>query len=136
MKKFILVVSFFSAIVMFNGCNFTTAKIQDVKICNDLHDNACDSDHPTLSIDDPEFYISCSVMNAPSDTKVKFSWYYTTGERIEIDAVTVHLEEGGSLPVYSSLSAPYAGWPDGDYEVIIQIEGHEDKTVVKTFTVR
>jgi len=105
-------------------------------MCTELNDSKCDSDNPIFGIEDQTIYVSCTIKNAPSDTKVNFSWYYTTGERLEIDIVSITLSESGTFPVYSSLSAPYEGWPEGDYEVIIAIEGHEDKTVTKKFEVR
>lgn len=135
MKTLISFVSVVLAAFIMNSCSFTTAHFKDVKMCTQLSDDACSSDNPVFATSDPVIYVSCNVANAPSDTKVNFAWYYTTGERIEIDVAAVTLEDGGNLPVYSSLSAPDEGWPPGDYEVIVSIEGFEDKAVTKTFKV-
>lgn len=137
MKKIIHVLLITALALVLQNCSFTTANLQDVKMCNELSGDACSGDNSIFSVDDPMLYVSCSLHNAPDDTKVNFTWFYTTGERFEIDAVSVTTDGSGSTyPLYSSLSAPYEGWPEGDYEVVIAIEGYEDKTVTKTFKVR
>lgn len=136
MKTIINPCLLFLAWVIIQGCSFTTAHIRDVKMCNEFINDGCTNDNPSFSASDPVFIVSCIVANAPSETKITFSWFYTTGERIAIDEASVTLSEGGTYPVHSSLSAPADGWPKGDYEVVISIEGFENKTVTKPFTVK
>ncbi len=126
---------FAAVLLLANSCSFTSAHIKDVRMCTELSVDQCSDDDPVFDNDDPVIYVSCIVKNAPSETTITFSWYYTERDPIEIDVVSVELKESGSYPVYSSLSAPYEGWPDGDYEVVIAIEGFEDKAVRKTFKV-
>lgn len=135
MKKQILLLLFAAAMLFASSCSFTTAHIKDVKMCREMTGDQCSDDNPVFDNDDPVIYVTCIVGNAPQDTRVTFSWYYTERDPIEIDVVSVELKDGGTFPVYSSLSAPYEGWPDGKYEVVIAIEGFEDKAVKKSFKV-
>jgi len=137
MKKNILLIVIAAGTLMFNACNFTSASIKNVKMCNQLNGDACSEDLNVFSMDDPQFTVSCEVTNAPSDTKITFAWFYIeAGERLDIDVVSVSLPDAGTYPLHSTLSAPNAGWPTGNYEVVISIDGFEDKTITKGFRVK
>jgi len=136
MKQIIGLSLIIAACAVFQSCSFTTASIREIKLCTQLSNDVCADDNPVFTTDDPQIYVSCIVNNAPQDTKIIFGWYYTDGEQIEIDEVSVSISDSGTYPVYSVLSAPYSGWPSGNYEVVISIDGFEDKTQVKSFKVR
>jgi hypothetical protein len=136
MKRIISLSFIIAAVIAFQSCSLTTASISDIKLCIQLSNDVCADDNPVFTTDDPQIYVSCIVNNAPQDTKIIFGWYYADDERIEIDEVSVSLSDSGTYPVYSVLSAPYSGWPPGSYEVVISIDGFEDKTQVKSFKVR
>ena len=137
MKKSIVLCSILAGIMLFQACNYTSATIKNVKMCNQLNGDACSENVNVFSTDDPQFALSCDVTNAPSDTKITFAWFYIEAdERLEIDVVSVTLPDAGTYPLHSSLSAPNAGWPTGNYEVVISIDGFEDKTITHGFRVR
>jgi hypothetical protein len=123
-------------LILFILASCTTAHIDNVKMCTDLSGDLCDSDKPVFSQNDPVIYVSCELGNAPEGTEIQFAWYYTTGKRLEIDVVSLTLDNSGSYPVHCSLSAPYDGWTEGYYEVVISVVGFEDKTVTKAFEIK
>jgi hypothetical protein len=106
-------------------------------MCNQLQGETCNENISVFSLDDPQFTVSCEVTNAPSETKITFAWFYIeAGERLEIDVVSVTLPDSGTYPLHSTLSAPNSGWPTGNYEVVISIDGYEDKTITQRFSVK
>lgn len=117
-------------------CNFSTANIQDVKICTSLEGNVCNQDNPVIDNSAETIYASCLLKNSVSGTKVKFTWIYYGDTKIKIDDVILDTGElSGNLELNSNLSRPDNGWPKGVYEVEIQVQTDNAKPVNKQFTV-
>lgn len=118
-------------------CNVSTAQVSDAKICNSLTGNVCAQDFPTISSSENEIYASCLLKYATANTKVKFSWMYYGDTKFEIDNVILDTgENSGNLELHSSLSRPTKGWPQGVYEVVIQIQTDNAKPIVKQFSIQ
>ena len=91
----------------------------------------------TFGVDAPEIFLSAKFSNAPSDTEIMAEWVYVEGEAEDlrdylIDAVSIYV--AGTDYLSFSLSMPEQGWPQGQYEVILYIDGEEAETV--SFTVQ
>lgn len=140
MKKTIIILIVIIAAIFFisrGGCEFnvSTAKVTNAKVCTSLSGNLCDKDHPVISTNAAEIYVSCNLKYAISDTKVKFSWYYFGDTKIEIDNVVLNTGDAtGNLELHSSLSRPTNGWPKGVYEVVVQVQTDNAEPVVKQFS--
>lgn len=138
MKKISLfLITIFIGTAFFTSCNLTTAKISDVKMCEQPEGKLCPADQIVFSTNAAELYISCKLNNAPQGTKVKFSWFYLGEEKIFIDEVTLTVEDGRTeYDLNSSLSRPNNGWPIGNYEVRLMIDENEASTIAKTFSIQ
>ncbi len=120
------------------GCNFnvSTAKVVDAKICADLTGNLCEQDNPELPSSVSTIFSSCLLKNATPETKVKFTWIYYGDTKFEIDNVVLDTEDkSGDIELNSSLSRPNNGWPNGVYEVIIQVQTDNSEPLVKQFNI-
>jgi len=124
--------------VIYNGgCNFSTANINDVKMCTSVNDNQCASDNSVFSQGTAEIFVSCHLNNAPNDTDVEFAWFYYGQEKVAIDAVKLNSGDNiGTINLQSSLSRPNNGWPIGEYEIVITILETEKDPIIKKFSVK
>ena len=139
MKKIITSFVAIALLIFISSCefNFSTANIDDVKMCTSINDNQCPSDNPNFSPGTPEIFISCHLNNAPENTEVEFAWFYYGQEKIAIDAVKLNSgDQIGTLNLQSSFTRPNNGWPVGEYEVVITILGTEKEAVIKKFSVQ
>lgn len=78
-----------------------------------------------------------SYLLLPPDTEVKAEWIYVQGElegteNYLIDDYSLTAE--GTLYLSFSLTEPDAGWPKGEYKVILYVDGKEKLSV--PFTVQ
>ena len=85
-----------------------------------------------FNIDAPEIHCSVKLSNAPLDTEVKGEWIYIEGEEeglenYMIDSNTIITE--GTRYLNFSLSIPDNGWPVGEYEIVLSINGKEKMRV-------
>ena len=134
-KSSILILLTAILFILFQSCNFSTANISDIMLCEELNsDEKCNENNDIISRYAPNIFVSCKINNAPEGTVVNFAWYYTSEERFLIDAVDVNAV-ASTTELYSSLSSPDIGWPAGNYEVIISIKDHEGISVTKTFSI-
>jgi len=121
----------------YTGCEVSTANLSNSKICDKLDNDACAADMPTIDRTVGVIYVSADLNNAPSGTKIDFTWRYLAGELGEaqdIDSVTVTTEENSNT-VQSSLEKSVAVWPRGNYEVVIKIQAENSEAVHETFSV-
>ncbi len=120
-----------------SGCEYSSATISDAKICTSLNGNICSSDDEVIQGNPATIYASCALKYAPENTEIKFSWYYYGQTKIEIDNVILNSGTNGTdLDVFSSLSRPNNGWPNGDYEVVIQLMIEGKDPLVKQFKIQ
>lgn len=83
------------------------------------------------------FYCSFKVVNAPPGTEVKGEWTYISGEVEEqlgndyvMDEMTISVEGTRYACVYYLLPpVPGYEWPQGDYKVVLYVNGEEDASI-------
>jgi hypothetical protein len=134
----IVILSMLIISIGMTSCNFniSTAKITDVKICDGLIGNLCEQDNSELPSSVSTIFSSCLLKNATPETKVKFTWIYYGDTKFEIDAVMLDTEDkSGDVELNSSLSRPNNGWPNGVYEVVIQVQTDNSEPLVKQFNI-
>ena len=90
-----------------------------------------------FTTDTPEIFCSVRLSYAPADTEVKAEWIYVQGElegteNYLIDDYSLTAE--GTVYLSFSLTKPEAGWPKGEYKVILYVDGEEKLSV--PFTVQ
>lgn len=140
MKTLSFLILIVSSILMMARCecSVSTAKLTDAKICTALNGTQCSSDNPQISGQPEMIYASCILKHAPTDTKVKFTWFYYGETKIEVASVVLNTgERSGNIELYSNFSRPERGWPNGVYEVLIEVqEVDNSKPLTKQFTVQ
>lgn len=141
MKNFAAIIFALLAAATLQACSYSTAQLSDIKLCNSTDGTGnCAADTATFKTTDAEIFLSAQLQNAPSGTKVTAVWRYLKGELgndpKDIDSVTAEAGDGGNLPYYSSLTAPAAGWPQGDYEVTLTLSSDNSTPVSKPFSVK
>lgn len=112
------------------SCSFTTANVSDIKMASEIDDNNVAVEVTSKFITtSPVIYLTGVLNNAPSDTKLTAQWYYLeTDPKTFIDSALIYSENIDSNFNFS-LSIPDAGWPVGNYEVILLIDDNEVETV-------
>jgi hypothetical protein len=80
-----------------------------------------------FDVDIKEIHCSVKLSNAPTNTRVTAEWIYIQGvedlQNYTIDEYSVTTE--GTRYIDMSLLRPYEGWPIGDYEVVLFVNGTE-----------
>ena len=118
------------------GCegevSVTTADFSEAKMALGVDaDNRPVNPTTVFAVDTPEIFCSAKLSNAPADTEITSSWVYVSGEAdltdYEIDSYT--LTADGTRYVEFSLSVPDTGWPRGNYQLVLSINGKENETL-------
>ncbi len=116
------------------GVSFTTARLSEVTMARSIDQTTFKpiDKADTFTVDTPEIFLSAKFSNAPSETDVTGQWIYVGGEaagveNYTIDTVSVEVE--GTDYLYFSMPMPDAGWPRGDYKVVLSISGKEQGSV-------
>ncbi len=124
------------------GCSgevsFTTASLSEATMCLDVDADSRPVD-PTSQFapDTPEIFCSVKLSNAPPNTEVLSEWVYVRGEVEELtDHVidTFAVTTDGTRYLQFSMTMPDAGWPLGEYALVLYVDGKEEVSV--PFTVR
>jgi len=143
MKKvfcFLSVIGLLSVLLSgLSGCgsktefSFSTARISEASMATSLDKdmlpiNTTDEFSPETA----KICLSVKLSNAPPDTEVKAEWIYVRGEMKDsenylIDTVSVQGENNAYVGL--TLSRPDNGWPEGEYEVILSIDGKQKLSV-------
>lgn len=119
--------------IVLTGCSgevsFTTAKLTEATMCLGV-DGESKPLNPTdeFSVNTPEIFCSVKLSNAPDDTEVLSEWVYVKGEAegvtdyvIDTAAVTAD----GTVYMWFSIPRPDSGWPVGEYQLNLYIDGKE-----------
>lgn len=130
----LLLIAAFAVAVSAASCS--TANITDVKMCDEAKDSQCPEDTPTFTPETEEIIITSKLNNAPEGTKVSFQWRYKEDGGVDIDKVELESKDVATNTLQSSLSKPDAGWPAGDYEVIISLDTDNSEPIHKEFSVK
>ena len=119
------------------ACSFSasTATLSNIKTGSKLVKGEVKKEVRVFSTDAPLIFISANLNNAPEGTKVTFKWRYLEGEGQDIDSVEVESKSGENR-MSSNLSKPDVGWPQGKYEVILELNTDNSKPIHKKFQVK
>jgi len=119
------------------GCegevSFTTAKLSEATMAQGVNDeNKPVNPTNTFAPDSPQIWCSVKLSNAPEDTEVNSIWIYVGGELedvtdFEIDQFSVVTD--GTRYISFSMNRPDNGWPRGDYELGLYVDGKESETL-------
>lgn len=114
--------------------SFTTANLSEITMAKSIDANTFKPIErtDTFSTNAPKMFLSAKFSNAPSGTEITSEWIYVKGEdkdlsNFTIDTASVNVE--GTNYLYFSLETPDAGWPKGQYKVILYIDNEEVSTV-------
>jgi len=124
--------------ISLTACEVTTASLSEATMCRSVDSDMRPVDATDIfTTDIPEIFCSVKLSSAPPDTEVKAEWIYVQGElegteNYLIDDYTLTAE--GTLYLGFSLIEPDAGWPKGEYKVILYVDGKEKLSV--PFTVQ
>ncbi len=119
--------------------SFTTARLSEMTMAASIDETTAQPIEKTdaFSPDTPEIFVSVKVSNAPSETDITSVWIYVGGEVADLENYTIDtasIEVEGTRYVYFSRPMPEAGWPRGDYKVVLSIDDKEQGSV--PFTVQ
>ncbi len=83
-----------------------------------------------FSPDAPEIHCSVQLLDAPEGTEVLAEWYYSgdgapTTAQLLIDSASITAAQGSQYLDFS-LSMPDAGWPEGDYLLLLYLDGQQE----------
>lgn len=125
--KAIFVIAF--GFLIFTVCNVSTAKLSDVSVCSSVgSDGLCDGSKSTFSQDAGQIFCTANLKNAPSDTKVTFTWK-KDGEQVATADVST-----SSGTVKGTLTSGGSFAP-GSYSVTVKINTDNSEPVTKEFKV-
>lgn len=116
------------------SCSITSARLTETAMASEVDADTQQAVSKTdeFSPDAPVIYATALLNNAPEDTLITAKWRYVTED---IDIASVDLESTETSQYISfSLSAPDNGFPVGDYEVELYIDGTLEETL--KFTVK
>jgi hypothetical protein len=119
--------------------SFTTAKLSEITMAKSIDEITYEpiEKTDTFSTDTSEIFLSAKFSNAPSETEITSEWVYVEGEVEDLKDYlidTTSIEVSGTDYLFFSMPSPDQGWPIGQYEVILYIDGQESATV--PFTVQ
>ncbi|MEJ2740432.1 MAG: PsbP-related protein, partial [Dehalococcoidia bacterium] len=107
----------------------STASLSEATMTETVDDNLRPlNSTDVFNVDASEVHCSVKLSNAPVDTEVKGEWIYIEGEEEGLENYlidsTIIITEGTRYLDFS-LSIPDNGWPVGNYELILSINGKE-----------
>ncbi len=112
------------------GSSSSEASLNKVTLASSVDKDNKPVDATSLfSSDDPAIYCSVEFSSIPDDSQLKADWVYLRGE---LDGVTnqtidsVNMSAEGSGYIATDLSRPDNGFPAGNYEVILYLNGEEE----------
>ena len=118
--------------------NLSTATLENIKMCVEISENKpCANDTSKFEKNTPKIFVTSDLKYAPEGTKVKIDWKYLGGDTVkatDIDSITLETKSDTTF-VFSSLSAPTNGWPDGNYEVVLSLNTDNSKPISKQFSI-
>ena len=121
-----------------NGVSFPTASpslsLSQATTCESVNP---ETEEPvgktdTFSPDTPEIFCSVKLSNAPSNTAISAEWRYVQteagGENYLLIDTWNRIAEGTRY-ISASITRPGAGWPEGNYQLHLSLNGQEASTV-------
>jgi hypothetical protein len=146
MKKYpifmiVIIITSILLSIPLTGCqvevSLTTASLSEATMCQSVDkDMRPVRATSVFNTDTPKIFCSVKLSNAPSDTEIKAEWIYIEGEEdlknYLIDDWSVTTD--GTHYISTSMTCPYDGWPRGEYNIVLYIDGKEKLSV--PFTVK
>ena len=126
----VLIVVLVIALIAGGGsCSVTTARLTNAAMASMINPDTLQAVSKTnhFSPDTPIIYATAMLKNAPEDTLVTAQWYYVTDD-IDIASVDIESTETNQF-ISFSLSRPDNGFPVGDYEVALYVDGELSVTL-------
>lgn len=115
----VLKLSFLGAMItLVAGCSFTTAAFGDITLGTGWDDSgkAITGAATSFATSAAAIHASVEVKSVPEKTKVAVEWLYVEGDTTtKITSNETVIEDGGSGRLHFYVTAPYAGWPAGNY---------------------
>ncbi|RJQ44529.1 MAG: hypothetical protein C4534_06340 [Gaiellales bacterium] len=106
--------------------------LSDLKLCDSPDEfDECPANKDTFATDTPIIYLSGAIAEVPVGTEIEIVWRYLGGEagdEQDIDSVVLTADDTPNV-FFSNLEAPTDGWPTGDYEVVINLDGKKEASV-------
>jgi hypothetical protein len=124
MKKILVFIALIGELVFLSACSFTTANFTNLQMASELDkQNNPVTITSTFTTSSPIIYATGIIKNAPQKTVIKSEWYYLETEDVTfIDEISYEVTEVTTV-FYFSFSKPTSGWPLGNYEVKLYIDG-------------
>ena len=117
-----------------SGISLTTARLSEATMASNIDETTYQpiDKTDTFSTDAPEIFASVKLSDAPEDTEVSAEWIYVSGEMTDLENYTIMTlsdKYEGTQYLFFSVSQPEAGWPSGNYKVVLSIDGEEQLTI-------
>jgi hypothetical protein len=108
-------------------CSVSTANLSEETMASAISPDTKAPVRPATSFspDTPDIYATAKLSHAPADTAVKATLHYLEGGDRQVLETAITAE--GTRYVAFTFSAPTAGWPAGQYEVRLFLNGKEGK---------
>lgn len=134
-RKLPVLLALLSMFVAMLACNFVTGSPKEMSLENLRMAFDQDGNNPATVYEPFDvFYVVGDLKNAPAGTVVEAKWLasqiegYEPGELIYQQEISDFTEESFSGTIYFQLSNDN-GWPTGDYEVQLYLNGNYVQTV-------
>lgn len=116
------------------GLSFTTARLSEATMAASVDETTHQpiDKTDTFSADTPVIFASAKLSNAPPGTEVTADWIYVSGEVADLENYTIMTladKYDGTQYLYFSVTKTEAGWPAGDYKVVLSIDGKEQASI-------
>jgi|GEM_PF-1324868 len=116
------------------GFSVTTASLSEATTTTAVDDVTKRPKDSTdmFSVQTQEIHCSVKLSNAPPDTKITGDWIYIEGAEPGLKNYTIYsntITADGTRYLDFSLIRPYNGWPVGDYQIIMYIDGTQKAAV-------
>lgn len=107
------------------SCSYSTAKLSEAQTARAIHPETQAPTEPTRTFSEEvqEIYAAAKLSSAPEGTKVKAVFHYL--ENGDHSIATDEVEAGGERWMSFTLAPTASGWPLGQYEVRLYLNGDE-----------
>lgn len=128
--RWMKIISLFMMMIIIGGCSFTSARFSDLQMAKGADEDYQPIDATTtFATDTPAIYIVGAFNNAPEGTVILVEWYYLETSPATFIDDTEYTLDSMSGRFSFNLSKPTAGWPVGDYEVLLYMDNVLKNTV-------
>ncbi|MFO8144021.1 MAG: hypothetical protein R6T78_05055 [Dehalococcoidales bacterium] len=110
--------------------NFSGSSLSNATMCNSVDASTREPIEPTnvFSPDTPEIYCSVKLSNIPTSSEISAHWIYVQGELENLSNFLIDetsITTSGTRYLSFSETKPENGWPTGDYQVKLYLDGEE-----------